>query len=336
VRARLSGFEIQVLLGAAVWADKAVRVEREVRVRAVPEEVWAVARGPEGLSAMPGWFAFGVPTEVAGADRLCCLVSVHRTVTCSVVDVREQIDGQMICWQTLGTRPAGKQSFTIGVLPRPGGSTVRLSVSDVVRRPDVGAAETFWHARVRAWARSLREIAEGRAAWPGTGMPAVIQERCSAFGPLKKPAQASAAAVIHAPAAVVWEAVYAPEPAPDTEQVVYAGRVPGTPERMTGEMQYAVRRHPDGRLTAHVDVITAFADGVSAVTRNISRWPFEVSHLVTPVAEGTRLELVCRWPARMEKSAGKEFAPATAIRVRKVVEGYRALIEEQGSHEMAR
>jgi hypothetical protein len=111
--------------------------------------------------------------------------------------------------------------------------------------------------------------------------------------------------------------------------VAYAGRVPGTPERMTGGMEYAVRRRPDGRLTADVGVTVEFAEGVSAVTRTIASRPLEVSYLVTPVADGTRLELACRWPARMEKSAGREFAPAMAISLKKTVERYRALIEEQ-------
>ena len=88
--------------------------------------------------------------------------------------------------------------------------------------------------------------------------------------------QASAAAVIHAPAAVVWEAVSNPESSLDPAQVAYAGRVPGTPERMTGGMEYAVRRRPDGRLTADVGVVAEFAEGVGAVTRTIASRPGEV------------------------------------------------------------
>jgi hypothetical protein len=304
-----------------------VRVEHELTVGAVPDQVWALARAPAALSAIPGWFAFGVPAEVRGTDRLCCLMIANKTVTCTMVDVRQEIEGQMICWQTRSTRPVGKQTFTIGVLPQPGGSTVRLSISNVVLRPDVASAETFWRAKIRAWARSLREIAEGRAAWPGNGMPRGMQEKYSALGPLKKPVQASAATVIHAPAAVVWEAVYAPGSLVDPTQA-YAGRVPGTPERKVGEMQYHVRCLPDGRFIAHVQVVTEFVEGVRAVTRTIEP-PLEVSDLVTPVADGTRLQLVCRWPARMEKSAGKELEPAMAISLKKTVESYRALIEEQ-------
>jgi hypothetical protein len=312
-----------------VW-DRTVRVEHELKVGAVPDQVWALARGPAALSAMPGWFAFGVPAEATGTDRLCCLIITDPTVACAVVDVRQEIEGQMICWQTRGTRPVGKQAFTIGILPRPGGSTVRLSVSNVVLRPDVASSETFWRTKIRAWARSLREIAEGRAAWPGTGMPAGMQEKCSTLRPLKKPVQASAAALIQAPAAVVWEGVYAPGLLVDPAQLACAGRVPGTPTGMTGEMQYEVCHREDGRLTAHVTVATELVEGVSAVTRTIARH-IEVSYLVTPVADGTRLELVCRWPARMEKSAGKNVAPAIAISLEKTVEKYKALIEEQAS-----
>jgi hypothetical protein len=277
-----------------------------------------------------------VPAEVTGTDRLCCLITADPTVACAMVDVRQEIDGQMICWQTRGTRPAGKQAFTISVVPRPRGSTVRLSVSNVVLRPDVASAEAFGGAKVRAWARSLREIVEGRATWPGTGMPAGMREKCSALRPLKKPVQASATAVIHAPAAVVWEAVYAPESPVDPARVAYSGRVPGTPERMTGEMRYQVRRRQDGRLIAHVGVVTEFVEGVSVVARMIAPQPAEVSNLITPVADGTRLERVCRWPARREKSVGKEIAPALAISLKKTVENIRALVEEQGSNEKAR
>ena len=92
-----------------------------------------------------------------------------------------------------------------------------------------------------------------------------------------------------------------------------------------------MRRRQDGRLNAHVGVVTEFAEGVSVVARMIAPPPVEVSNLITPVADGTRLELVCRWPARMEKSAGKNVAPAIAISLEKTVEKYKALIEEQAS-----
>ena len=315
--------------GAAMW-DTTVRVERELPVDAAPDEVWALARSPAALSAMPARFAFSVPDEVAGADRLCCLLVGGKIVACAVLDVRQEIAGQMICWQTRSTKPAGKQVFMIGVLPRPRGSMVRLSVSTVVPRPNASSYEAYWRTEVRAWADSLREIAEGRAAWPRPEMPANMREKCSAPRRLKKPVQVSAATVVHAPAAAVWEAVWAPESSRlmNPAHVACAGHVPGTPERRAGEMQYYIHRRPDERFTAQVSVVTELVEGVSAVAQSLAPPHAEVCHLVTPVADGTRLELACRWPARVDKTAGKNMAAGVARGLQEMVEGYKALIEE--------
>lgn len=293
-----------------MW-DTTVLVEHELSVDAAPDQVWALARSPAALSAMPARFAFGVPAEVAGADRLCCLLVDGGIVTCAVLDVRQEIAGQMISWQTRSTQPTGKQIFTIGVLPRPHGSTVHLSISDVVLRPHAIPREAYWRTQVRAWADSLREITEGRAPWPRPEMPARMQQNCSAPRLLKKPVQVSAAAVIHAPAGAVWEAVWAPESSRlmNPGQVAYAGHVPGTPQRRAGEMQYHVHRHPDERFTAQVSVVTELVEGVSAVTQSFAPPHVEVYHLVTPVADGTRLELAYRWPARAEKPRRRTSRP---------------------------
>jgi uncharacterized protein YndB with AHSA1/START domain len=162
-------------------------------------------------------------------------------------------------------------------------------------------------------------------------MPVKMQEKCSAPRPLKNPMQVSAAAVIHAPAAAVWEAIYAPEslrlikPA----DVAYAGHVPGTPERKAGEMQCVVRRHPDERFTANVTVVTDVVPGVSAVTQGVSPPHVKVRHLLTQVADGTRLELECRWPAPASKTGEKDEAADVARQLQADVEGYKALIEKR-------
>jgi hypothetical protein len=103
-----------------------VLVEHELSVDAVPDEVWALARSPAALSAMPAWFAFEVPADVAGTDRLCCLLSDGQTMACAVHDVRQEVAGQMICWQARSTEPAGKQTLALAVFLRPRGSTLRL------------------------------------------------------------------------------------------------------------------------------------------------------------------------------------------------------------------
>jgi hypothetical protein len=97
-----------------MW-ETTVLVELERPVHAAPEKAWALAGTTAALSAMPAWFAFGVPA-VAGTDRLCCLVIAGKTMTCVMLDVREEVPGQMICWQTRSTQPPGTQAFTLSVL----------------------------------------------------------------------------------------------------------------------------------------------------------------------------------------------------------------------------
>ena len=308
-----------------------MQVEHEVPVDAVPDQVWALARTTAALSALPFRFAFDVPGDVPGTSRLCCLLTDIRTVIPTVHDVRQEIAGQMICWQTRSTRPAGQQTLTLAVRPRPGGSTLRLSVSDVVPKLHAIVYQAYWQTQVRAWASSLRGIAEGRAPRPSPEIPGRTREKCSVPRQLNNPVHVSATAVIHAPAAAVWEAVYAPESLPliAPGEVAYAGRVPGTPERKAGEMQYVVRRHPDERFTANVSVVTDVVHGVSAVTQGVSPPHLKIFHLLTPVADGTRLELECRWPAPASKTAAENEAADAARQLREDVEGYKALIEKR-------
>lgn len=308
-----------------MW-DTTLRVEHELPVDAVPEQVWALARSPAALSVMPDRFVLDVPADVAGTDRLCCLLTNGQNVTATLHDVRQETAGQMICWQSRSTEPAGKQTVTLTVLPRPRGSMLRLSISDVVPGLHAISREADWQTQVRAWADSLRDIAEGRAPWPLPKIPLGMHVKCAVSWPSKNPVQVLAAAVIHAPTAAVWETVVAPESLRlmDPARVVYAGHVPGTPERKAGYMQYVVYRHPDERFTASVSVLMELAEGVSAVSQNIAPPHVKVGHLVRPVADGTRLELKCWWsgPAR------QEVADDAARQLQEAVDGYKAVIEK--------
>jgi hypothetical protein len=301
-------------------------VEQELSVDAAADRVWALARSSAALSAISGRFGFDVPAQVAGTDRLCCLLTDGETVTAAVHDVRQEIAGQMICWQTRSTEPAGKQTLTLSVLPRPRGSTLRLSVSDVVPRTQATSHEAYWQTLVRAWADSLQDIAEGRAPWPSSEMPAGMLEKCSAPRPLTNPVTVSAAAVIHAPTAAVWETICAPESLQlmNPGQVACAGHVPGTPEREAGYMQYVVYQHPGRRFTTSLSVIMELAEGVSAVSQAVAPPHVKIHHLVTPAADGSHLTLECRWSGPAPRSVAADVEG----QLRESVEGYKALIEK--------
>lgn len=323
-----------------MW-EATVRVEREQLVDALPQKVWDLAGSAAALSTFPGWFAFDVPGVVAGTDRLCCLlvsgegsfrpVADIRRVGCAVVDVKEEIPGQLISWQVRSTEPAGQQAITLSVHPQAAGSAVRIAVSDVVTRNLTAEREPYWHRHVKTWLGCLRAVAEGRAPWPQAVMPAAMQRAMAAPAPLRKPVEASAAVVIDGAPGAVWEAVWDPasDRLIDPERVAWSGHVPGTPLWEAGEMQYSVLRHPGGRFTASVLVVTEPADGHRAVTRGIGQSHKEYVWVITPAPGGTRLELTARWPARVMRGRtdAREMPERIRAQLRRITEGYQALIE---------
>ena len=313
-----------------MW-EATLRVTHEQEVEADPERVWALLAVPAALSAMPGRrFAFAVPAEVPGTDRLCCLIVAGREhVQCAVLDVREQVPGELIRWQTRSTRPAGKQTLTLSVRPRPGGCELSVTVTDAVSRLSTAGKRRYWRRTTRAWADNLRAVAENRAPWPPADLPPRVREACVVRPLPGQTAQASGAAVVNADAATVWEVVRAPETARliDPDKVAWAGHVPGSPRRAAGEMQYCVLREPDDRFTARVTIARELTEG-RAVTQRLGSPRMEVRHRVRPADGGTRLELTTRWEVGMfTKSTTAAAADDIAQQMQDQAEAYKAVIE---------
>lgn len=303
-----------------------------------------LAGSPAALSLSPVWRAFSVPDAVEGTDRLCCLlvsgpgnfrrpVLDLRRVRCAVVDVREEVPGQSIRWQVRSTDPAGTQLFTLSVRRQPGGSLVRVAASAVVHRSTEADWEPYWHRHVKAWLGGLRDVVEGRAPYPQAQMAAEVQRALAAPAPLRKPVEASAAVVINAAPADVWKVVRDPESEPG--RYAWEGRVPGTPRQESGEMRCTVGRHPAGRFTACVEVVTELTDERREVTRQVGGPGCEGVSSIAPVPGGTRLELTLRWPARA--APGHASVPETPERMRTALKqragDYKALIERVGGGE---
>jgi hypothetical protein len=245
------------------------------------------------------------------------------------VDVRQEIPGQLISWQALGTEPPGKEVFTLSVQPRGGRSAVRIAVSDVDDRGAVAFRESYRRRQVKAWLGGLRAAAEGRAPWPQAVPPAAVQRAMAAPAPLRKPMEASAAVVIDGAPAAVWATVWDPVSSRliEPERIAWAGNVPGTVMREVGELQCFVDRHPGGRFGASVLMVTELADGHRAVTRQLGQ-PYEVVHAITPVPGGTRLEMTARM-ARGSRGDGaaRQVLETMRTNMRRSAEGYRSLIE---------
>lgn len=306
-------------------------VTHEQTIDAAPEKVWALVAAPAALTAMPGpRFAFPVPDAVPGTDRLCfVLVAGPRGVDCAVVDVREEVPGQLICWQARSRQPTGPQTLTmtLSVRPRQGGCTLGFVVGGSDPRMSQVERRNWLHTTL-AWAGSLRKIAEGEEPWPPADLPAGVREACAPPQRPGKTVQGTGAALINAAAETVWEMVWAPETSrliePDT--VAWAGTVPGTPPRAVGEMQCTVERKPDDRFAARVYIVSELTWGRRAVTQHVggSLWE-EVEHLVTPTDGGTRLELTARG---VRKAGAARVADAMARHTQAVADGYKEVIEK--------
>lgn len=314
-----------------MW-ETAVRVERERVVYASPEVVWALLGDVAAWSVMPARFAFGVPAERAGARRPACLVIAGKTVTCAIMDVCQEVPGQVISWQTRSTRPSAKQVFTLSAEPGKGGTAARIAFSDVVPRQAKIGYQNYWRGQIDAWLDRLRAVAEGRTAWPAAGMPADMQRACAAGPRLANAEHAAAEVVIHASADAVWEVLWAPESAhiADPDHIVHAGHVPGAPLRQAGELQYFIHRHPDDRFTCAVCVIREFTEKRWAVTQQVGPPHTQTHHAVTPVPGGTRLELACHWPANAAEATGQSAAHA-AVGLQAVADRYKTMIEESAA-----
>ena len=281
-----------------MW-EATVRVTREQEVDADPERVWALAASPAALAAMPGHrFAFAVPAVVPGTDRLCCMiVSGKHDVHCAVVDVREEVPGQLVRWQ-VRSAPSRKETLTLSVRPRAGGCTLSAAVSEVVPRIDKGSYQKYWHRTVTDWADRLQAIAEGRMPWPPDAMSAEMRDMCARLRAAEEDRagfrQRGDQRRARRRLADGMGAGFQPSHRPGDGCL--GGDRAGHAAAVGRELQYTVQRHDDDRFTAIVDVVKELAEGRRAVTQRIGHPDTERLLLLTPVAEGTRLELTARWP----------------------------------------
>jgi hypothetical protein len=314
-----------------MW-DIDVSVERERFVNAAPEKVWELAGDVTGLSLGPGRFAFPVPGNVPETDRLSCLLALNRDGTrCVVVDVREEIPGQLISWQTRNTKPVGKNVYTLSVRPERSGCIVRVAAeAHVVTRDFKVAQEMILRRLVKTWLSNLRAVAEDRAPRPQREMTAAMRQALTNPAPPRKPVQVSATVVIAGAPATVWATIRDPARSLYPESAVAEGHVPGTPQGEVGEFQYAIRRRPDGRFVVFVHEITELIEERRAVTRSIGSARAEMIYLLAPAPQGTQLELIFRWPKRTPRGRAStdKTLKQVSTALREDAEQYRALVEQ--------
>jgi uncharacterized protein YndB with AHSA1/START domain len=254
---------------------------------------------------MPGRFAWNVPGAIPGTDRLHCLLSARG---CQVVDVREETPGRLISWQMRDTPSASPHCLTVSVDPRGRGSSlVRIAISQVVSRVAKADHEGRKAGQFTGWLDRVQAIAEGGAPLLEARIPAIRRLGWPIGIPMRDMLEASATVTIDAAPDVVWAAIR--DPAADRilnpGKIAATGYVPGTPAGQSGEMQYSVFTHPDGRFTASVHLVTDLHDGYSAISSTSGR-------RFTRMSSGSRQPTAAPgWRRPVAGGSGRTPAPQT-------------------------
>jgi hypothetical protein len=308
-----------------MW-ETTVVVERSQLVDARQDQVFSLLADPVVWSLRPAHFAFEVAAP-PGAGRLYCWLGVHRGhMGGTVLAVSEEVPGQAISFRT----PVLESVFTLSAMPEGASVKVTITVRQTVRRGLKPDAEANWPWRLQVWLDAIRATVEGRRPWPGAGIPPDMSQRSAGGRELKNPVTTAVAGLIAAPPEQVWEAFYAPETLSIAlpEEVLCGGRVPGTPEREVGEMQYQITRDAAGKLRPSFGVVTELMPGHSFLAQSTGPSHGEAYHLLTPVAEGTRVEMTWRLPARVLKRSRREDEMHSAATVlQAILNAYKAVIE---------
>lgn len=307
--------------------DSLVTVQRSLMIQVPAGQFWTLLSGPQAWSMRPDRFAFDV--TVGSDTRLRVVLGVSGTRPFVRTYELEDAPPGLAMSTRVGPRAGAVQVISFSAAAAGDATTATVAV----RYPGPSdAGRDRWEHLFTEWLRGMREVAEGRAPKPGSGMPESLRVRCTPGAPLRKPVAVSASALIAAPPAAVWDVVYAPESYMRTDaDIAAAGVVPGTPSRQAGELQYFVRKNADGWHTTEVIAVTELNPGRSALTANITSSNDEIYHLITPQAPGTRLELTHRWPGNIPGSKSKASRRAAADALQRNVNGYRDLIENHGS-----
>jgi hypothetical protein len=338
-----------------MW-ETTVQASREAVVEVPPEHAWALVSDSAAWSLRPGRFAFDVPgsadagTPAEGGRLRCWFVPLGTGLACSVQEVCDEIPGQTMSLRSRGSQPAGRQTFTLSVLPHGRGALIRLAVTDTALRENKAECKAFWQKDFRAWISALKDVAEGRQPWPEAGIPTALRQANAARPVFASPQGTSVAVLIAAPLDAVWRAVRAPGIPADPRQpytMICAGRVPGTAERTVGAMPYVIVRHADGQLSASVSMVKEVAEGRlahgqpadgqlsggrSALAQRLEPPHFEMHYLVEPAAGGTRLTQTLRWPDAPVTDEGEQLRSRLTQAVQQSANAYKTAIEQAAEH----
>lgn len=304
-----------------------VRVEHALRLDASPERVWSLIGSPAAWSARPGLFAFEISDSPPQTGRLMCVLGTVGAVTSSwVYDSCFDEPGQVSTWRLRTTAPGTEYVFTLALRVAKRGVVVSAAARVTDERQPRAPLSWYLRNELRRWLDHLWLIIEGRLPWPAEEVPLTVASAC-AVHPRAGSVSTSASTIIAASPAQVWQAVCAPElnhildPA-----IIAAGRVPGTPERAVGEMQYTISDLGDGRLAARVHIVRELTLHQRLVYSHVGPPHDQIEMLFAAEQGGTRFELIGT-PAEAASKRARSDGHGRQERLRAYVEGCKELVE---------
>jgi hypothetical protein len=316
-----------------MWLTTVV-VERSQLVDGPHDQVYSLLADPAVWSLHPDHFAFEVAAPPDSGRLYCWLGAHHDHLDSSLLTVREEVPGERIGFRTPAPGvPQGELTFTLSAVPERARVKVTITVRHTVPRGSKPHTGAYWARRLKVWLHGIRAVVEGRSPQPGTEIPPDMWQRYAGRRELRNPVTATAATLIAAPPVEVWEMFWAPERLSALREDVFcAGHVPGTPEGQVGELQYQILHRTDGNLWPAVYTVLDLVPGHRALLQSTTPSHDEMHHLFTPVADGTRVELTWRAPARALKRSPRKAHDITA-ELRALLDDCRTKIEESPERE---
>lgn len=307
-----------------VWARQA----REIR--SSPEQVWSLLASPALWSLRPNRYAF----DAASADqtlRFRVVLGIRRSggLGVDVFEVTDEEPSHLLTLSRVSLPRAVPLAFDLSAEPSKRGTKAAITVQERVNRWVKSETQSRWRKQLKTWLAECAAALEGRRQWPAEELPADIREacmsRCSAEE-MEEAVSVSASAVISAPPDRTWQLLWDPATCllvnPDN---IAAGRIPGTPSRQIGEVQYCIHRHSDGSLHASLVAVDELDDGRTALVHDITTGGMfsEIYHQVEPDGHGTLLTLT----RRVLHAAAADHRQAVEMKLAELVDRYKSAIE---------
>lgn len=310
--------------------ETTVMIRRTQEVKAPPDQVWSFLSSPAIWSLRPASFAFDAVSHDR-TERLRVVLGTSRSgdVLADVFEIRDELPSQSLTMNLVSGPPGGELAFCFSVISGKHGTQAAITVRNRSSPWYQGATPSMWRKQLKPWLAASAAVIEGRLPPLADGLPddmrAASMKRRT-VQQMEESVSVSASVLVNAPLERAWQILWDPATNLMTDPYcVAAGRVPGTPSRQVGEVQYAIRR-TRGQLHASVFPVSCLEEGRAALVHSVINGVYaETLHQVEPHENGTRLRLTACYLHPDVAARRQELE----MRITALVNRYKSVIEAQ-------